>query len=105
MIPKWNFRTSNLFYVERNNWISLLAVTLWLSAWRLEAWGSEGRNPPLWKTRIPEFFDGLQCGSFFELLFGWSVHPSNSKVMSQHAFPRMLLASGGLNNFHKALNL
>ncbi|CAE7364466.1 unnamed protein product [Symbiodinium natans] len=28
--------TSNLFYVERNNWISLLAVTLWLSAWRLE---------------------------------------------------------------------
>mmetsp|Transcript_5748 Transcript_5748/g.10260 ORF Transcript_5748/g.10260 Transcript_5748/m.10260 type:complete len:302 (-) Transcript_5748:180-1085(-) len=28
--------TSNLFYVERNFWISVLALTVWVSSWRLE---------------------------------------------------------------------
>ncbi|CAE7680159.1 unnamed protein product [Symbiodinium pilosum] len=28
--------TSNLFYVERNFWLSVLALTLWVTSWRLE---------------------------------------------------------------------
>lgn len=30
-------RKPKLFYVERNFWISLLGLTLWMTAWRLEA--------------------------------------------------------------------
>ena len=51
-------RKPKLFYVERNFWISLLGLTLWMTAWRLEA---KPPNPvSVWRPSARRWFQSCQ---------------------------------------------
>ncbi|CAE7468820.1 unnamed protein product [Symbiodinium necroappetens] len=44
--------TSNLFYVERNYWLSILALTIWVTSWRLEVLYRERPHRPAFALNL-----------------------------------------------------
>ncbi|CAK9036059.1 unnamed protein product [Durusdinium trenchii] len=55
-----------LFYVERNFWISLLGLTLWMTAWRLEATFR-------WRPRPPKVPMNLKVTRLLWILVGFAA--------------------------------